>query len=578
MSLLMEALRKAELEKKKAAQRLEQTVEHAQLREKTGGGVAGARRPTGEITTEHPITRLDPTVVRSKEELLAATAQLSLAPIEAHPAPESVTARPDAPVIDASEDLTINVLMDQTAPDLAEVTAVHEVAPPATPAADKVALEVEPEVGADTPLDESFHDAMLDAGRELPGIYDETIQGEPFRAAEPERSYDETLPGVSAAELARDLGEENQPTPVAAQTIFTATATTRPALSFKWPLIIGLGIVAAVMLGVIIYQTRTPEIRMPPSPEQVAGEMELIRPPIVADTLVPAPVTEPVTTAVESGPAGTAQDQPPAAGAVTAVPTESESPSAEIASETVNEAAAAAADSGQPPAYVEISGRFPPGEAPTAAAAPLAVEPALIKISRSKAPDDRGRLLNEAYRNYLSGDFAGASQMYKQVVESFPDNRDALLGLGAIAMRQGDAGRAREIYLRLFRLNPRDPFARAALISLDVKTDTTSRLSALKVMADEDPENALLHFALGNLYAAQSRWAEAQEAFFDAFRIESTNADYALNLAISLDHLGQAESALDYYNTALKLADERAAQFDSAKILARIQTLTADDR
>jgi Flp pilus assembly protein TadD len=578
MSLLMEALRKAELEKKKAAQRLERTVEHAQLREKTGGGVAGARRPAGEITTEHPITRLDPTVVRSKEELLAATAQLSLAPIEAHPAPESVTARPDAPVIDASEDLTINVLMDQTAPDLAEVTAVHEVAPPATPAADKVALEVEPEVGADTPLDESFHDAMLDAGRELPGIYDETIQGEPFRAAEPERSYDETLPGVSAAELARDLGEENQPTPVAAQTIFTATATTLPALSFKWPLIIGLGIVAAVMLGVIIYQTRTPEIRMPPSPEQVAGEMELIRPPIVADTLAPAPVTEPVTTAVESGPAGTAQDQPPAAGAVAPVPAESESPSAEIASETVNEAAAAAADSGQPPADVEISGSFPPGEAPTAAAAPLAVEPALIKISRSKAPDDRGRLLNEAYRNYLSGDFAGAGQMYKQVVEAFPDNRDALLGLGAIAMRQGDAGRAREIYLRLFRLNPRDPFARAALISLDVKTDTTSRLSALKVMADEDPENALLHFALGNLYAAQSRWAEAQEAFFDAFRIESTNADYALNLAISLDHLGQAESALDYYNTALKLADERAAQFDSAKILARIQTLTADDR
>jgi uncharacterized protein HemY len=91
----------------------------------------------------------------------------------------------------------------------------------------------------------------------------------------------------------------------------------------------------------------------------------------------------------------------------------------------------------------------------------------------------------------------------------------------------------------------------------------------------ENPEQPSLYFTLGRLYATQARWAEAQQAFFDAYRLDSANPDYAYNLAVSLDRLEQVQSALDYYNVALGLATGTPAGFDPSAVTERIQTLEA---
>ena len=184
------------------------------------------------------------------------------------------------------------------------------------------------------------------------------------------------------------------------------------------------------------------------------------------------------------------------------------------------------------------------------------------------------KVLNDAYIAFQSGDIKAARSKYEEAVKLFPDNRDALLGLGAIAMKEGDLTRVYEIYSRLYKLDPRDPVARGVLVNMDNQTDPVSRETVLKLMINDHPKEAFLYFALGNVYAAQSRWPEAQQAYFDAYSKNSSNPDYALNLAISLDHIGQTRAALDYYNTALKLADNQSSGFDSATILARIQTLS----
>jgi tetratricopeptide (TPR) repeat protein len=79
---------------------------------------------------------------------------------------------------------------------------------------------------------------------------------------------------------------------------------------------------------------------------------------------------------------------------------------------------------------------------------------------------------------------------------------------------------------------------------------------------------------LGNQYAQQSRWSEAQAAYFKAYSIDPQNADYAFNLAVSLDQLRQRKPALEYYQRALALADKRAASFDSAQARSRVQELS----
>ena len=82
-----------------------------------------------------------------------------------------------------------------------------------------------------------------------------------------------------------------------------------------------------------------------------------------------------------------------------------------------------------------------------------------------------------------------------------------------------------------------------------------------------------MSFALGNQYASQRRWAEAQQAFFAAFSGDPENADYAYNLAISLDHLRQPRLALEYYQRALALAGNRPVGFNTAQAQARARDL-----
>jgi len=78
---------------------------------------------------------------------------------------------------------------------------------------------------------------------------------------------------------------------------------------------------------------------------------------------------------------------------------------------------------------------------------------------------------------------------------------------------------------------------------------------------------------LGNAYARQARWSEAQQAYFSAHGGDSAHPDYAYNLAISLDHLQQGRLALEFYRRALQLAGQRPAAFERARAEQRIGEL-----
>ena len=101
--------------------------------------------------------------------------------------------------------------------------------------------------------------------------------------------------------------------------------------------------------------------------------------------------------------------------------------------------------------------------------------------------------------------------------------------------------------------------------------------ATLQLMLDEEPAAAHLHFALGNHHARTQRWGEAQAAYFEAWRLEVDNPDYAFNLAVALDQLGQARAAIEYYQRALKnaAASGRRPSFDVVAVEARLRSLQA---
>jgi tetratricopeptide (TPR) repeat protein len=140
-------------------------------------------------------------------------------------------------------------------------------------------------------------------------------------------------------------------------------------------------------------------------------------------------------------------------------------------------------------------------------------------------------------------------------------------------MRGGDAERATQIYAKLLSLYPRDPVARAALIDLNQNVPPVEGESHIKKLLIRNPEQPFLYFTLGNLYARQGRWPEAQQAYFEAYHRDGENADYAFNLAVSLDRMGQPAAALRYYRRALQLASGGKANFEAEAVLRRISLI-----
>ena len=196
----------------------------------------------------------------------------------------------------------------------------------------------------------------------------------------------------------------------------------------------------------------------------------------------------------------------------------------------------------------------------------------VIEIRKGVRDDRVAASLERAYEAFRAGDLASAAEAYRAVAGHEPGNRDALLGLAAVATRAGRRGEAAGHYARVLASHPADTVARAALIAIE-EPDPARGERRLKALLWREPEAAHLHFDLGNVYAAQSRWAEAQQSYFDACRFDRGNADYAYNLAVSLDHLSRRESALGFYREALALARSRPASFETAAVRARIREL-----
>lgn len=179
-----------------------------------------------------------------------------------------------------------------------------------------------------------------------------------------------------------------------------------------------------------------------------------------------------------------------------------------------------------------------------------------------------------AYQAFSRGDDTSAQQQYRQVLQRDVRNVDALLGMAAIAQRQGRDADAMGWYQKVLEIEPRNTIAQSAIVRPQANVDAVGAESRIKNLLAQQPESASLHAALGNLYAEQNQWAAAQEAYFNASRFAPNSADYAFNLAISLDQLGKSGLALAQYQRALGLLDATGATTpDRAQLAARIQAL-----
>jgi tetratricopeptide (TPR) repeat protein len=198
-----------------------------------------------------------------------------------------------------------------------------------------------------------------------------------------------------------------------------------------------------------------------------------------------------------------------------------------------------------------------------------------IQVSAGAAEPQLNPQLSQAYAALQSGKLDAARQLYTDTARNEPRNINALLGLAAIAMQDGRAEEANRLYFNVLDLEPRNAYAQAGLIALRGRADPVAAESRLKQLIARKPL-ASLYFTLGNLYGDQSRWAEAQQAYFQAHQLEPENPDYAYNLAVGLEHIGQPRLAVNFYRRAVDQAQTGGRiGFNLAQAQDRIRQLAA---
>ena len=198
-------------------------------------------------------------------------------------------------------------------------------------------------------------------------------------------------------------------------------------------------------------------------------------------------------------------------------------------------------------------------------------------VKKAEKSDPVSDGLQRGWTAYQNEDYETSRLEYNQVLKEEPDNHDALLGIAAVSLQQQNQAAARDIYIRLLERDPRDPHAHAGLANIAQHSGSNLSESKLKQLIEYRPDDAHLQFALGNLYVQKRNWPEAQQAFFNAWKTDNSNADYAYNLAVSLDQLGKHREAKVYYQDSLELADGKNISFSPDAVKQRLAYLGAKE-
>ena len=341
----------------------------------------------------------------------------------------------------------------------------------------------------------------------------------------------------------------------------------------RLPFYITMGALGVLGIGVFIYfwiQLRPAPSLVNANPPRPSGEQAV---EVAAKPGAPQPGAAAAPGATEiPGLPGAPVASAPAATASAPAPASTPAPAAAVAA-----APAPAAPTPQAAVPAAPSAAAPaPRTKPAARSRPAAPEPQderTLSVSRG-GPQVHPKVL-AGYAAYQAGDLGAARNEYQQALREEPANRDALLGLAAVETRAQRFDLADSYYQRLLQADPRDAHAQAGAIALrNNQLDPLLAESRVKSLLATDRTANVLYFTLGNQFAQQGRWAEAQQAYFKAFAADPDNPDFAFNLAVSFDHIRQPQLALEYYRRSVALAEKRSASFSLAAARTRIEQLS----
>lgn len=200
-----------------------------------------------------------------------------------------------------------------------------------------------------------------------------------------------------------------------------------------------------------------------------------------------------------------------------------------------------------------------------------------ISIEVQKPNLDVNDYLTTAYNAVQSGNYAMAAEYYHAILNSYPANRDALLGLATVSHRLGDIDKARELYRQILVQSPRDTDVLNNFLVLVSEEAPEKALSEMLDLEAKNPYYDVLPAQIATIYANQGNLEAAIGKMARAIQLNPEQLLYRYNLAVMLDHAGQKQQAIQAY-TMVKQEVEKGGELpmDLSHIQERLTFLLSN--
>jgi Flp pilus assembly protein TadD len=171
---------------------------------------------------------------------------------------------------------------------------------------------------------------------------------------------------------------------------------------------------------------------------------------------------------------------------------------------------------------------------------------------------DVSALLRTALQHHQAGQLPQAETLYRQILETAPNNPDALHLSGLIAHQAGKLDIAVDLISRAIRVKPSGPMYYNLGVSLQAQGQLDAAIESYRSAVALKPDDAEAHSNLGTALQLQGQFEAAIESFRRAIGLKPEAAGAHSNLGVALQAQGQLDAAIESFRRALVLNPDDA--------------------
>jgi putative thioredoxin len=180
-------------------------------------------------------------------------------------------------------------------------------------------------------------------------------------------------------------------------------------------------------------------------------------------------------------------------------------------------------------------------------------EPAVREFLAKFLPSAADKLAEEGAALEAAGKTAEAKAYYQSILESDPNHSGSLLGLGRLAVNEGDNAAALQYLDKISIVDDQRKEADRLIARLKLQSGAAENLTALYDKVKADPNNLAARFELAHALAGVEHYAEALDEFLKIVKTDRAFQDDGARKAMIqiFEVIGSEDPLTDKYRSDL---------------------------